>query len=94
MRIQDHQMIDDGAEPPDHALTVDGMTEALAAMLSSCPLVEDLPHLPLLKTLGCNKLSKLRKTKMASFRLEEDQLVRTLLLCASTFRHLHINGRA
>lgn len=108
MRILDHQMMDDGDEPQDLASTVDGLTKALAAMLSSCPLVEDLtlsssithrpsqsgthlPHLPLLKMLGHNQLSKLQKLKLAHFRLEEDQLVGTLLLCAPTLQHLHIN---
>lgn len=103
MRIQDNQM-----RTSDLALTVEGMTKALAAMLASCPLVEDLtiscsdghrrggwrkhlPHLPLLKMLNRNKLSKLRKLRIANFRLEEDQLVGTLLLCASTLNHLQIS---
>lgn len=109
MRIGDHAMaMDAGAEAPDLALTVDGLTKALAGMLSSCPLVEDLslscsnshrpyrseglmPHLPLLKMLRCNPLSHLRKLTLAYFRLEEDQLVGTLLLCGSTLQHLYIN---
>lgn len=108
MRIRDHPMMDAGAEPPDLALTVTGLTKALAAMLSSCPLIEDLtlscsnshrpyrcegllPNLPLLKMLGGNPLSRLRKLTLAYFRLEEDQLVGTLLLCASTLQHLYIS---
>jgi len=108
MRLQDDQMMDGGVETSNLALTVDGLTKALAAMLSSCPLVEDLtvscsdghkrngcrqhlPHLPLLKMFGCNRLSKLRKLEIANFRLEEDQLVGTLLLCTSTLEHLQIS---
>ena len=92
----------------DHALSKDGTTKALAAMLLACPSVEDLAlcfikdyeehgcnepiaYIPLLKMLGLNKLSKLRKLDVANCRMEEDQLVGTLLLCASTLQDLSLD---
>lgn len=50
---------------------------------------ELMPHIPLHKMLGkSNGLSKLRTLKLANCRMEEDQLVGTLLCCASTLEDL------
>ena len=51
-----------------------------------------MPHLPLLRMLeGYNQLSRLRELKLANCRMEEDQLVGALLLCASTLNTLSLD---
>ena len=53
---------------------------------------ELMPHIPLQKMLGeSNELSRLRKLKLGNCRMEEDQLVGTLLLCAPTLEELRLD---
>ena len=89
----------------DLTLTQHGTTRALAAILASCPLIEDLelgivggwkeevPHIPLLKMLGQhNQLSSLRRLELANCRMEEGQLSGALLRCAPTLEILSLWG--
>ena len=90
----------------DLTLTQPGTTRALAAILRSCPLIEDLqlrfivdvwgentPHIPLLKMLGHqNQLSSLRRLKLANCRTQEHQLGGTLLRCAPTLEMLRLEA--
>ena len=106
--FEQRNMEDDGDSQrgcSDLTLTQPGTTRALAAILRSCPLIEELhlrffgcgwkedaPHIPLLKMLGHqNQLSSLRRLELENCRIEEDQLSGALLRCAPTLEMLYLS---